>query len=50
MRISYPLTIPYFSVNPFGGVRETTLVQTIGGDAPVVKIFWGDEWIDANST
>ena len=45
-----PLSHPYSLVNPFGGVRETTTVETRGGDNPIVKIFWGDEWIDNNST
>ena len=45
-----PQSHPYFNTNPFGGITETTIVQTLGGDEPVVKIFWGDEWIDENTT
>ncbi|MBT5717319.1 MAG: LamG domain-containing protein, partial [Opitutae bacterium] len=45
-----PLSHPYSLINPFGGVRENTTVETRGGDDPIVKIFWGDEWIDKNST
>ena len=45
-----PPAHPYYSASPFGGVQESTVVQTVGGDNPVVKIFWGDEWVDANDT
>ena len=45
-----PSSHPYISSNPFGGIQENTVVQSVGGDNPVVKIFWGDEWIDSNTT
>ena len=45
-----PPAHPYYSASPFGGLQESTVVQTVGGDNPVVKIFWGDEWVDANDT
>ncbi|MBT7650562.1 MAG: hypothetical protein HN553_06280, partial [Opitutae bacterium] len=45
-----PSTHPYFATNPYGGIEESTVVETVGGDKPILKIFWGDEWIDANST
>ena len=45
-----PQSHPYSSANPFGGIVESTSIQTVGGDDPIVKIFWGDDWIDENST
>ncbi|MDA8823656.1 LamG domain-containing protein, partial [Opitutales bacterium] len=45
-----PSTHPYFATNPYGGIEESTVVETVGGDKPILKIFWGDEWIDTNST
>ena len=41
---------PYFDSSPFGGSIEQKEKILIGGDRPVVKIFWGDEEIDSNST
>ena len=37
-------------MNPFGGSIDQQKKLLIGGDKPVVKIFWGDEKIDENST
>ena len=41
---------PHFSVNPFGGVTKVTDIVTDGGDPPILKIFWGDDWVEGNST
>ena len=41
---------PYFDSSPFGGSIEQKEKILIGGDRPVVKIFWGDEEVDSNST
>ena len=41
---------PYYSVNPFAGSNSYVEQVPIGGDRPVVKIFWGDEQVDSNST
>ena len=43
-----PLTHPYYSINPFGGGESQT--QKVATETPVVKIFWGDEEIEENST
>jgi hypothetical protein len=45
-----PSTHPYYSINPFGGNTAQAQKVTIGGDKPVVKIFWGDDEIEDNST
>ena len=44
------MTHPYYSINPFGGNTAQAQKVTIGGDKPVVKIFWGDDEIEDNST
>ena len=41
---------PYYSLDPFGGSSETSEKVSIGGDRPIVKIFWGDDEIEENST
>ena len=41
---------PYFSIDPFGGSSSFVKTVAVGGDRPVVKIFWGDDNIESNST
>ncbi len=41
---------PHYERSPFGGVTQVKELKAVGGDAPVVRIFWGDEPIEANST
>ena len=41
---------PHLAVNPYGGVTKVTDIVTEGGDPPVLKIFWGDDWVEENST
>jgi hypothetical protein len=41
---------PHLSTNPYGGVTKVTDVVTQGGDPPILKIFWGDDWVENNST
>ena len=45
-----PTGHPYFATSPYGGVDQITEVEIIGGDKPILQIYWGDEWIDTNST
>ena len=45
-----PDSHPHSEQSPFGGITTINQLKTIGGDPPVVKIFWGDEKIDENST
>ena len=40
-----PSSHPYFTLDPFGGSSAVNEKVAIGGDRPVVKIFWGDEKI-----
>ena len=44
-----PDTHPHLEQSPFGGIT-TIREKTIGGDPPVVKIFWGDDLVESNST
>ena len=41
---------PYYLIDPFAGENSYVEKVPIGGDRPVVKIFWGDESVDSNST
>ena len=41
---------PHLAANPFGGVTTTNEVVVTGGDPVNLKIFWGDDWIEENST
>ena len=45
-----PSSHPYFSIDPFGGSSSFVKTVAVGGDRPVVKIFWGDDNIESNST
>ena len=45
-----PSSHPYFSIDPFGGSSSFVKTVAVGGDRPVVKIFWGDDDIESNST
>ena len=45
-----PECYPYYSLDPFGGSSETSEKVSLGGDRPIVKIFWGDDEIEENST
>ena len=45
-----PTSHPHSEQSPFGGVTTVNALVTNGGDRPVVKIFWGDESIEENST
>ena len=41
---------PHFAANPYDGITKTTEVVSTGGDPPILKIFWGDDWVENNST
>ena len=45
-----PDSHPHLEQSPFGGITTVNTFETKGGDPPVVKIFWGDERIEENST
>ena len=45
-----PDSHPHLEQSPFGGITTVDTFETKGGDPPVVKIFWGDERIEENST
>ena len=41
---------PYSETSPFGGITTVKTIETKGGDRPRVRIFWGNERIEHNST
>ena len=45
-----PSSHPYVAIDPFGGSSSFIKKVAVGGDRPVVKIFWGDDNIESNST
>ena len=45
-----PDTHPHYESSPYGGITKVRKLQTLGGDPPAVKIYWGDELIESNAS